>query len=175
MRWVVIVVAALLVGLLSYGVASNGTDDTIESALADGRTPAAPDERLPTLGSDAPGRLKDFRGKVVLVNFWASWCDPCTEELPDLQRVQKTMSEAGATVVGINTRDAPEDAQLWVDKNKLTYPSLRDGSGDYAKEWGVTAYPESFLVDKSGRIRAAIRGPLDDKWVREHVIPLLDS
>jgi cytochrome c biogenesis protein CcmG/thiol:disulfide interchange protein DsbE len=175
MRWVVIAVAALLVGLLTYGVASNGTDTTIESALANGKSPQAPDQKLPTLGSDTPGRLADFKGKVVLVNFWASWCKPCTEELPDLQRVQKTMAKAGATVLGINTRDASEDAQHWVDQNHLTYPSLRDGSGDFAKEWGVTAYPESFLVDKTGHIKAAIRGPLDAAWINQHVIPLLNS
>src|SRR4051794_8162668 len=102
MRWVVIVVAALLVGLLSYGVAANGTDDTIESALSKGETPKAPDAQLPKLGSPHPGRLADFQGKVVLVNFWASWCVPCTQELPELQRVQQTMSKAGGTVVGIN-------------------------------------------------------------------------
>src|SRR3954466_9956624 len=102
MRWVVIVVAALLVGLLSYGVAAKGTDDTIESALAKGESPKAPDQVLPTLGSSQTGRLADFKGRVVLVNFWASWCTPCTKELPDLQRVQKTMAKSGATVVGIN-------------------------------------------------------------------------
>jgi cytochrome c biogenesis protein CcmG/thiol:disulfide interchange protein DsbE len=175
MRWVVIVVAALLVGLLAYGVSTEGTDTTVESALADGKSPQAPDQQLPTLGSNAPGRLADFRGKVVLVNFWASWCKPCTAELPDLQRVQQRMADAGATVVGINTRDASEDAQQWVDKNHLTYPSLRDGSGDFADKWGVTAYPESFLLDERGRIKAAIRGPLDDEWIEQHVIPLLNS
>src|SRR3954452_21144179 len=108
MRWVVIAVAAGLVGLLSYGVATNGTDDTIDSALAKGKNPPAPEQTLPTLGSDPPGRLADFKGKVVLVNFWASWCGPCTDELPDLQKLQRTMSSKGATVVGINTRDASE-------------------------------------------------------------------
>lgn len=174
MRWVVIAVAALLVGLLTYGVASEGTDTTLESKLANGEHPIAPDAKLATLGTDQTGQLKNFRGKLVLVNFWASWCEPCTDELPDLQKVQDAMGDKG-TVVGINSRDASEDAQTFVDDNRLTYPSLRDGSGDFADTWGVNQMPESFLLDAQGRIVAAIHGPLNDAWVAEHITPRLQQ
>ena len=175
MRWLVIAVAALLVGLLTYGVASQGTDQTIDSALAEGKRVPAPDRQLPRLGTAENGSVADYKGKVVLVNFWASWCPPCTKELPLLEKTQSAMTKAGGTVLGINTRDATEDAQGFVRKYGLTFPSLRDGSGDFAEKWGLTGYPESFLLDKEGRVAAARRGPIDKAWVDQNVLPLLQK
>jgi cytochrome c biogenesis protein CcmG/thiol:disulfide interchange protein DsbE len=170
----VIGVAALLVGLLAYGVASQGTDTSIDSALAQGNRVPAPDTQLPRLGQTKTGSVADYKGKVVLVNFWASWCPPCTKELPLLERTQATMQKAGGTVLGINTRDATEDAQGFVRRYDLTFPSLRDGSGDFAEKWGLTGYPESFLLDEDGRVAAARRGPIDPAWVKANVLPLLE-
>jgi cytochrome c biogenesis protein CcmG/thiol:disulfide interchange protein DsbE len=175
MRWVVIGVAALLVGLLTYGVASQGTDKTIDSALQQGKRVPAPERALPKLGGRGDGSVEDYEGKVVLVNFWASWCPPCTKELPLLEKTQRQMTAAGGTVLGINTRDATEDALGFVSRYKLTFPSLRDGSGDFAEKWGLTGYPESFLLDPKGRVAAARRGPIDPQWVKQNVLPLLDS
>src|SRR3954451_5521203 len=98
MRWVVIGVAALLVGLLAYGVASQGTDTTIDAALQQGKRVPAPDSPLPVLGSASGGSVKDCEGGVVLVSFWASWCPPCTEALPLLAPRQHRMAAAGGTV-----------------------------------------------------------------------------
>ena len=172
MRWVVIGVAACLVGLLTYGVVSQGTDTSIDSALQKGERVAAPAGSLPRLGGGTAS-VGDYKGKVVLVNFWASWCPPCTKELPLLERTQAKMAAAGGTVLGINTRDATEDAQGFIRRYDLTFPSLRDGSGDFAEKWGLTGYPESFLLDERGRVAAARRGPIDQQWVDEHVTPLL--
>jgi cytochrome c biogenesis protein CcmG/thiol:disulfide interchange protein DsbE len=174
MRWVVIGMAALLVGLLAYGVASQGSDTALDAAVAEGKRPPAPDASLPRLGEESTGTVDDYRGKVVLVNFWASWCPPCTDELPLLQRTQQTMNGHGATVLGINTRDAREKALAFVDRYELTFPSLRDGSGDFAEKWGLTGYPESFLLDAEGRVVALKRGPLTQGWIDEHVTPLLE-
>src|SRR5688572_11421106 len=104
MRWIAIGAAALLVGLLVYGVAAQGTSTTIDQALVEGRRVAAPDASLTRLGAGGPGRLEDHRGKVVLVNFWASWCDRCVEELPLLQRAHEKIGGRGGMVLGVNTR-----------------------------------------------------------------------
>ena len=173
MRWVVIGVAALLVGLLSYGVASQGTDTSIDAAIQQGERPPAPEEPLPVLGSGETASVEDYRGKIVLVNFWASWCEPCTDELPLLQKTQAALERGGGTVLGVNSRDTTEDALAFVRRYDLTFPSLRDGSGDFAELWGLTGQPESFVIDRQGRVAAFLRGPLDQEWIDEQVMPLL--
>jgi cytochrome c biogenesis protein CcmG/thiol:disulfide interchange protein DsbE len=83
------------------------------------------------------------------------------------------MAAHGGTVVGINSRDNSDDAEAFVRTHKVTYPSLRDGSGDFSDEWGVHQMPESYLVDKQGHIIAAIRGEISSQWIAEHVTPVL--
>ena len=175
MRWIAIGVAALLVGLLAYGVASQGTSTTIDQALAEGKRVEAPDASLAKLNEPGTGQLADYAGKVVLVNFWASWCDPCREEAPLVERTHKAMLKRDGMVLGIDTRDASEDAAKFADEFGLTYPSLRDGSGDFSDEYSITGYPETFVLDRKGKIAAARRGPITQEWVDEHVTPLLEE
>ena len=137
------------------------------------RRASAPQEVLPRLGAPGKASPASYKGKVVLLNFWASWCPPCTQELPLLEKTQKRIEPHGGLVLGVNTRDASEDAMAFVDRFKLTFPSLRDGSGDYAERWGLTGYPESFVLDREGKVAAARRGPVDQAWIDAHVMPLL--
>jgi cytochrome c biogenesis protein CcmG/thiol:disulfide interchange protein DsbE len=169
MRWLVIGIAAALVGLLAYGVASQDSD-TSAGALGTGKAAPHADETLPLLGKTAKGSIEDYRGQVVLVNFWASWCKPCTAELPLLEKAQASLQREGATVLGINSRDNSEDALKWVTDKHLTYPSLHDGSGDFADEWGVHQIPESYLLDEDGKVVALVKGPLTQKWIDRHVL-----
>ena len=106
----VVVAAAALVALLVYGVASQGADTSIDDAVKRGDRPSAPEESLPVLGGGSSGSLRDYRGQVVVLNFWASWCPPCVDELPLLERTQRRIESRGATVVGVNYQDLPEDA-----------------------------------------------------------------
>lgn len=173
MRWVAIAVAALLVGLLAYGVASQGTDQTIDSALRKGDHVDPPTASLPRLQGGSSADVTDFKGKVVLVNFWASWCPPCKDELPLLEQTQQRMAAKGGTVLGINTRDPADDALAALHRYGVTYPNLKDGSGDYAERWGITGQPESYLLDRDGRVVAHAIGPVDQAWIDAHVKPLL--
>jgi cytochrome c biogenesis protein CcmG, thiol:disulfide interchange protein DsbE len=169
----VIAAAAALVALLAYGVASQGTDSTIDDALKKGERVTAPAASLPELGGSGKRSLRDYRGKVVVLNFWASWCPPCIDELPLLERTQRRLGNRNALVLGVNYKDIPEDALGFVDRFHLSYASVRDRDGEYAKDYGARAFPETFVIDRGGRIAALRRGPVDQKWLDETLPPLL--
>ena len=169
----VVVAAAALVALLVYGVASQGADSSIDDAVERGDRPAAPEASLPVLGAGGSGSLSDYRGQVVVLNFWASWCPPCVDELPLLQRTQRRIEPLGATVLGVNYQDLPEDASQFVDRFGLTFPNLRDRDGEYAEEYAILGFPETFVIDRRGRIAAARRGPVTAGWLDSALAPLL--
>src|SRR5215210_3168801 len=118
--WAVILAAALLVGLLAYGVASRRADTSIDSALASGQRLRAPTARLPLLGRPGTSSLATYRGKVVVLNFWASWCKPCVEELPLLERTHRALAGKDALVLGANYQDVTDSALGFVHRFKLT-------------------------------------------------------
>jgi cytochrome c biogenesis protein CcmG/thiol:disulfide interchange protein DsbE len=165
--------AAALIALLAYALAQNGSSDTIDSALARGQRPAAPSLTLPRLGAGGEGSLADYRGKVVVVNFWASWCDPCKSETPLLERWHRRIAPQDGTVLGIDEQDVASDGLDFARRYGLTYPLLRDGPGAKQKEFGVTGVPETLVIDKRGRVAATGRGPIDDAFFRTKVLPLL--
>jgi cytochrome c biogenesis protein CcmG/thiol:disulfide interchange protein DsbE len=174
LSWAVIAACAALVGLLAYGVARQSGDTSIDEALASGRRPAAPDKRLPVLGDAARQRsLADFRGKVVVLNVWASWCDPCVKEMPVLERTQAQLVRRNATLLGLNAKDFTQEALAMERRFKLSYPSLRDRDGTFAREYGTVAYPETFVIDRRGRIAARRRGPVDRRWLDRTLPPIL--
>ena len=171
---VVVGVAALL-GVLTYGVTSSGHSETIDNALAKGRRVPAPALTLPPLVAEAPTSLSDYRGKVVVLNFWASWCGPCRDESPLLQRWHARIRSQGGTVLGVNVLDVRSDARAFVEDYGLTYPMLRDGSSDSSEAFGVVGYPETFVIDRRGRIAAVTHGPVDESDLRRQVLPLLQE
>ncbi|HYN52867.1 MAG TPA: TlpA disulfide reductase family protein [Thermoleophilaceae bacterium] len=169
----VVAVAAALVALLVYGVASQGADTSIDEAVERGDRPSAPEASLPVLGDQGSGSLGDYRGQVVVLNFWASWCPPCVDELPLLERTQRRIEPRGATVLGVNYQDLPEDATRFVDRFGLTFPNVRDRDGEYADEYAILGFPETFVIDRKGRIAAARRGPVTAEWLESALSPLL--
>ena len=155
-----------VVGLLTFGLLSKGS-----SGVAMGEM--APAESLPRLVGGGDESLAEYRGRWVLVNFWASWCVPCREEAPTLERFQQRHGGADFTVVGIDSRDLGGDGRRFAEKYGLSYPQLRDGDGDAAHAFGTTGVPENFLIDPRGKVRLLVRGPVTAEYLREAVAPLL--
>jgi cytochrome c biogenesis protein CcmG, thiol:disulfide interchange protein DsbE len=173
--WPVTLAAAALVALLTYGVASNGPDTSIDERLAAGERVEAPVRDLPRLGAGGTGSLAEHRGEVVVLNVWASWCPPCVSEMPLLQRTHEKIASRGGLVLGIDTQDAQEDALKFLREKEIDFPSLRDRDREYGRALGVSGYPETFLIDREGRIAAARRGPITQAWLDEHLAPLLEE
>jgi cytochrome c biogenesis protein CcmG/thiol:disulfide interchange protein DsbE len=172
-RLAALAVAAALLALLAYGVFVNQPKRGIDAALASGKRPAAPDVTLPRLGGTAPVPLSAWRGKVVVLNYWASWCPPCRDESPLLERWQKKIAPRGGTVLGVDALDVTSDARAFMRHYLLTYPMLHDGDGHTQQRFGITGYPETFVIDRRGRIAAVRRGTVDDAFMTRAVLPLL--
>ncbi len=156
-----------LIALLGYGVLSEGESGP---DLGD----PAPDKQLAALEGDGEGSLADYRGRWVLVNFWASWCEPCRSEAPALEAFHRKQSKNAVTVLGINLDDNTDDALSFVSEFGLTYPQLRDGDGRERRDaYGMTGFPESFLVDPEGKLALIRRGPVDAEYLNNEVLPLI--
>jgi cytochrome c biogenesis protein CcmG, thiol:disulfide interchange protein DsbE len=173
--WPISLAAAALVALLTYGVASVGPDTSLEESLLRGERVEAPVRELPRLGSEGTGSLADHAGKVVVLNIWASWCDPCKSEMPLLQRTHDRIVPRGGMVLGIDTQDATDSALKFLRDHDISFPSLRDTDREYGRELDVAGYPETFVIDRGGRIAAMRRGPVTKEWLSENVDPLLEE
>ena len=165
----VVIAVLAVIGLLGYGLLSKG-----EASLAIGDS--APDKELVALNDSGSGEIADYRGKWVLVNFWASWCEPCRSEAPALQSFQQEHGTGNFTVLGIDLDDTTDDALAFVERYGLTYPQLRDGDGrDRREAFGMTGFPESFLIDPEGNVALIRRGPVDEGYLKDNVAPLIGA
>jgi cytochrome c biogenesis protein CcmG, thiol:disulfide interchange protein DsbE len=164
----VFLVVLALVGLLSFGLLSKGNSRV---AVGD----PVPDKRLPVLGGKGQGAIADYRGRWVLVNLWASWCPPCREEAPALERFARENRNNNVTVLGINVEDNSEDALAFLESYRTTYPQLRSIGDERSDAFGATGVPESFLVDPRGRVALVAPGAVDDEALEEQFLPLIEE
>ena len=161
------VAGACLVGLLIYGVSAQSASRTLDERVAHGERPAAPDagRSLPVLDGAGTGSLAALRGKVVVLNFWASWCEPCQVEAPLLERAQAQLARHGGTVLGVTYLDASPDSRAFVRQYHLTYPNLRDSTGAFAHAYGTDQLPETFVIDRQGQVVWISRGEIDQAFL----------
>jgi cytochrome c biogenesis protein CcmG, thiol:disulfide interchange protein DsbE len=162
------IAGAALVGLLVYGVSNQAPNRSLDEALAHDEHPPAPlaSKALPALAGSHSGSLVAYHGKVVLLDFYASWCVACQEESPLLERAQRQLERDRGTVLGVTYQDAAQESRRFAARYRLTFPSLRDPTGELASAFGTRQVPESFLIGREGRIEAIARGPIDAAFVK---------
>ncbi|HVB86721.1 MAG TPA: TlpA disulfide reductase family protein [Candidatus Dormibacteraeota bacterium] len=120
-----------------------------------------------------PTRLSDLRGKVVLLNFWATWCQPCVDEAPSLNALQKKIAPMGGMVLGVSVDDDQAAYEQFLKTYNIDYPTYRDPSKQIPLSYGTSMYPETYVIDRDGRINSKIVGPQD--WTSPAMMAYLDG
>ena len=175
-RIAAVLIAVGFVALLAYGLVTKSPDRTVDDGLRTSGSVAAPALHQPVLqrgdlgaplearvGAVLAGRrvsLTQLRGTPVVLNFWASWCDPCRAEAPLLERAWRRERPRGVLFLGLNMQDITDDSRAFARAVGATYPSLRDRSNGVAHRWGVTGLPETFFVSTQGRVVGHVIGAL---------------
>ena len=171
------VAALLIIVLLVVGLAASGGSTAIDDALVSGQRPPAPDITLPVLVS-GPGlppagqrvSLSSLKGTPVVLNLWASWCGPCRDEAPIFETAWERYRAKGALVLGLDLQDLSGNALEFLREYGITYPSLRDGSDASKRDLEATGVPETYIIDKRGRIALHITGQVTE--LRQLTVPL---
>jgi cytochrome c biogenesis protein CcmG/thiol:disulfide interchange protein DsbE len=151
---------------MTVGLLNQERGNSIQRAVAANERPESPDLELPVLvegGSIKEGgsvRLSDLRGTPVVLNFWASWCVPCRTEAPVLERLWLRYRDQGLLVLGVDVQDLTGKAKAFDEQFGLTYPSVRDGDDSTMRDFEVTGVPETFVIDRQGRVAALRVGPV---------------
>ena len=161
-----LIMAGLVVCLLSSATSAGGSLQPFEVD-----NPAR-NFHLPDLRGENHA-LTDYRGKVVVVNFWASWCPPCIHELPGMQRLQEKLSTRPFVILPVNVGEKKYRVWKFVKLINFTLPVLLDGDKDTFRSWEASVLPTSFLLDRAGRIRYRVQGELE--WDNEDVTRLIEA
>lgn len=168
--------AVAVLALLIFGVARDTINNSLDAQLAKGIHPLAPDATLsmPILGRSGSEDLADLRGKVVVINVFASWCGPCVAEAPVLEHVERQIAPHDATILGVTYDDATPNAEQFVKAHGITYPVVRDVNGTFSHAFGATGVPETYVINRQGRVAAVRRVQLvNSSWLDQTLAPLL--
>lgn len=173
-RAIAMLACAALVALLVYGLVARSPDTTVDDSLANHQAPQAPAFTLAVLQRGhlgpklapataralADGRLSlnELRGRRVVLNFWASWCIPCREEAPLLERTWRRARRDGVLFLGLDMQDVTEDARGFLRHFRIDYLNIRDPTNTVAHRYGVTGVPETFFITPTGRIVSHVIG-----------------
>ena len=172
-----VLAAVLFVALLAYGLTTRSADRTIDDALSRGEAVAPPGFTLAALAQGSPSgaaqaawqraardgkvSLDELRGTPLVLNFWASWCDPCRAEAERLERAWQDSGRDEVLFLGLDAQDAREDARDFISQFGLTFPHVRDPGNDTQRAWGVTGLPETFFLAADGRVVGHVIGSTD--------------
>ena len=127
----------------------------------------APNFTLPDLAGRAHS-LEEYRGRVVVLNYWATWCPPCVDEMPSLEKLHRALSEKGLTVLAVSVDERFEDIGEFVDSFGLTFTILHDEGMKTSRSYQTFKYPETYIIDRDGRVKSKVVGERD--WVAPSVI-----
>ena len=177
-----VLAAVAFVALLAYGLTTKATNSTIDDALSRGESVAAPGFTLSSLAegrdagdawakaaSDGDVSLSELRGTPLVLNFWASWCDPCRAEAKVLEKAWKQQSGSDVLFLGLDAQDAREDARDFIGQFGLTFPHVRDPGNDTQRAWGVTGLPETYFIAADGSVVGHVIGTVDDAQLRDGI------
>jgi cytochrome c biogenesis protein CcmG/thiol:disulfide interchange protein DsbE len=180
-----VLAAVAFVALLAYGLTTRATDRTIDDALtrgeavqppgfalralAGGRPQGAAGEAWRHAAADGTVGLDELRGTPLVINFWASWCDPCRAEAKVLERGWRQSGGRDVLFLGLDNQDATEDARDFIRQFGLTFPHVRDGGNDTQRAWGVTGLPETYFVSARGLVVGHVIGALDSPQLRDGI------
>jgi thiol-disulfide isomerase/thioredoxin len=138
---------------------------------------AAPPLALPLLSAGSPGvlTLASLQGKVVYLDFWASWCGPCRVSFPQLEQLRQELGPRGFEVLAVNVDEVEADALRFLEEVPVTYPVVRDGTGETPRSYGIPGMPTGFLIDRSGVVRLVHQGyrKSDGAALRASIIDVL--
>lgn len=163
-RWIVVASLVGILAILGFSLvrASAGQVD---------RGPA-PDFELTTFDGQLI-RLSDQRGKVLVINFWASWCIPCREEAPVLEATWRAYRDSGVVFIGVDYLDTEREALAYIEEFDLTYPNGPDLGTRIAQAYRIQGVPETFFVDRSGMLRGVHIGPITEPQLEARIETLL--
>jgi len=117
--------------------------------------------------------LSDYKGKVVLLNFWATWCPPCVKEMPSMQRLQDKYQGKDFEILAVNMGEDSTTIEIFLQKMTINFPILLDSDGAILKQWKIFAFPTTFLVDKEGNIAYALFGGLE--WDSPEAVAVVEE
>ncbi|MBN8780040.1 MULTISPECIES: TlpA disulfide reductase family protein [unclassified Thiobacillus] len=117
--------------------------------------------------------LTDYRGKVVVLNFWATWCPPCQREMPSLERLRMQMKGRPLEIVAVSSAETPEEVNAYLAKMKLGFPILLDTDSSNTRRWKVFALPTTFVLDTEGQVRHVLTGPTE--WDQGEALAVVES
>ena len=187
-RIVVLIFVAGLLGLLVWRLTRETSGKGLVAAIQRGERPAAPDLNLPVLWDsratwppavqsaldDGRVSLEELRGTPVVLNFWASWCIPCRTEAPDLAEAARA-NRGLVAFLGVDSRDFEQDALRFLRREKVPYPSVRDGTVDSAVAFGLTGLPETYFIDAQGRMLDHKSGAISRSELAKSIALILAS